>query len=427
LVDALEEPAAARALLLALTNKGVLPGEAQALSITTSASRPGDAELSPEPRKMGVERDDTLVCYGDRLVLKVFRHVQEGVSPELDVGRFLSARRSESVPALLGAVELVPSRAAPMTVAVLQSFVPNGGTAWAFTVNELGRYYDRAVARTAREAPPPPPTASPLELAFQEPPAVVAEMIGGYRDIAALLGRRVAELHLTLASNREDPDFSPEPYTAADRRTKYQTLRTLSRKVLRLLRTLLPVLSPRARTEAETILAREADILRGFEPLLKASVDTLRIRVHGNLHLGHVLYTGKDFVLTDFDGIHEMTLAERRRKRAPMVDLASMLHSAHFAAYKVLLDPARVREADEAAAHPWAAHWASWVSASFVRAYIDAVAGSRILPTDRAQSAVLLGALGMERELHQLRGLLEEGGSAVTISLLGIGRLLDGH
>jgi maltose alpha-D-glucosyltransferase/alpha-amylase len=171
------------------------------------------------------------------------------------------------------------------------------------------------------------------------------------------------------------------------------------------------------------VLAKEPDVLRWFEPLLKAKVDTRRIRVHGNLHLGHVLYTGKDFVMTDFDGIHQMTLAERRRKRSPLVDVASITRSAYLAAYKVLLDPARVREADEADARPWAAHWAAWVSAAFLRAYSDAARGSRLLPADRAQSVVLLDAFVLERELHQLRTLLEDGADPL-ISLLGIESIL---
>ena len=380
---------------------------------------------------MGLERDDSLLAFGDRRVLKVFRHVLEGVSPELDIGRYLSSRRSEIAPAMLGAVELKRRRleapdVEPMTVAVIQSFVPNAGTAWGFTVGELGRYYDRVVARSAQEPAPSMPGASPFVLADQAPPQVVAEMIGGYIDRAVQLGRRVADLHLALATNEDDPAFAAEPYAAVDRRTKYQSLRTLTRRVLRLLRECMPLLVPRARSEAGTVLAKEADVLQWFEPLLRSKADTIRIRVHGNLHLGHVLYTGKDFVLTDFDGIHSMTLRERRRKRSPLVDLASMTRSLHFAAHKVLLDPARVRGVDEAAARPWAAQWATWVSSAFVRAYFDAVKGSRILLADRTQVKVLFDAFVMERELHTLRVLLEDGADTVTIPLLGIGSILGG-
>ncbi len=418
LVDALEEPSASRALLRALAKEALVTGatgtEHEIFISTTGGPPPNEADLTPEPRKIGVERDDTVVCYGNRFVLKVFRHVLEGVNPELDIGRFLSSRRSECVPALLGAVELRGPRVRPITVAVLQSFVPNAGTAWDFAVGELGRYFDRVVARSVQEAPPLAPATSPLELTEREPPPIVGQMIGGYRDTAAQLGRRLAELHLALASNEADPDFAPEPYTALDRRTKYQSLRTLARRVLRMLRERAPSLPPRARLEAETVLARENDILLWFEPLLTSKVTTVRIRVHGHLHLGHVLYTGKDFVMTDFDGIHEMTLAERRRKRSPLVDVASMTRSFHFAAHKVSLDPARVREADEATAHPWASHWALWVSAAFLRAYVEAANGSRILPAELAQSSVLFDAFTME----------QDGAHALTIPLFGIQGIL---
>jgi maltose alpha-D-glucosyltransferase/alpha-amylase len=165
-------------------------------------------------------------------------------------------------------------------------------------------------------------------------------------------------------------------------------------------------------------------VLRWFEPLLKVKIDATRTRIHGNLHLGHVLYTGKSFVMTDFDGMSEMTLAERRRKRTPLVDVTSLARSFEFAALKVLCDPARVRETDVAAATPWAHHWASWVSAAYLGAYLEGASGSQLVPSDRAHVAVLFDAFAMQRELHQLRGLLEDHSDAVGVSLLGLLRML---
>jgi maltose alpha-D-glucosyltransferase/alpha-amylase len=309
-------------------------------------------------------------------------------------------------------------------LAIVQSFVPNVGTAWEHTTQELARYYDRVLARPASEAPPPPPPAgSPLALIAVEPPLGVAEMIGSYRDTAVQLGRRVAELHLALASN-EAPDFAPEPYSVLLLRSKYQGMRTLTGRVLRLLRERLSALPKPARADAERLLAREPDVLRWFEPLLKVKIDATRIRIHGNLHLGHVLYTGKTFVMTDFDGMKEMSLAERRRKRTPLVDVTSLVRSFDFAALKVLCDPARVREADFAEATPWAHHWATWVSAAYLRAYLEVVSGSPIVPSDRAHVAVLFDAFAMQRELHRLRELLEDHSEAVSVSLLGLLRML---
>src|SRR5262249_5081400 len=159
--------------------------------------------------------------------------------------------------------------------------------------------------------------------------------------------------------------------------------------------------------DATMLLEREKDLLRFFEALLHARTEALRIRTHGDLHLGHVLYTGKDFVLVDFNGFEALPVAERRRKRSPLRDLAWMARSFDAAAYELLFDPVRMRETDLEAARPWALHWASWVSASLLQSYLSAAAGAAFLPADREQAATLFDAFVLERSLYQLRACLE--------------------
>jgi maltose alpha-D-glucosyltransferase/alpha-amylase len=315
-----------------------------------------------------------------------------------------------------------------MTVALLQGFVPHESSAWQFTLQELGRYYDRVLARPAGAPCPPPPRDSPALLAGQEPPAVVAEMVGNYRDIVAQLGVRVAELHLALASDTADPAFAPEPYSAMDLRSKYQSLRNLSGRVLRRLRERLSALPATAQREAASVLEREAQIVKYFEPLRRARGSAVRIRVHGNLDLRHAIYTGKDFVLTDFDGPETLTLAERRRKRSPLRDLAWMVRSFEFAACRMLLDPATVRESDVDTARPWALHWTSWVAASFVQAYLNATAGAPFVPLEPRSIAGMFDAFLLEAALYQLQTELEDRPESTMILLLGISNTLDrGH
>jgi maltose alpha-D-glucosyltransferase/alpha-amylase len=422
LVDAMEDPAAARIVLGIVSGRESIGGDLAA-SVLGDATLP-DAEATVEPRKLGHEREHTTLRYGDRFVLKLARLLEEGSSPEVEVGTFLAGRGAGIAPALCACLELRRAGAEPMTVAVLHAFVPNVGTAWELALTELGRYYERVLARSPGEEMPEAPTASPLLLAGREPPLVVASMIGSYRDTVARLGARVAELHLAMSASDGGPAFAPEPYSSLDRRSKYQSLRNLSGRVLRALRERLPILPPRAQAEARAILDREKDVVSSFEPLLRARMTAARIRVHGNLHLGHALSTGKDFVLTDLNDFRALTLPERRRKRSPLRDLAWMVQSFEMAAFKVLLDPASVRESDLEAARPWALHWTSWTCASFLQAYIEATAGSPLLAVDRESSAVLFDAFRFERALYQLQLALEEGSTGVTIPLLEIARML---
>jgi maltose alpha-D-glucosyltransferase/alpha-amylase len=429
LVDALEDSAAARTLLEAIASKEEAIGTTGKLQI----SMVGDvvlteSDLRSDPRKQEPEKESTTLRYDDRFVLKMFRRLDEGTRPELEIGRFLTSRESELVPRVEAWVDFVRPRAEPRTVAVLQRFVPHLETGWQFTLQELGRYYDRTLARPRDEPPPPLPSGSPLLLAVSQgvaPPVLVAQMIGNHLDTIAQLGRRVAELHLILGS-ATSAGFAAEPYSALDRRSKYQSLRNLSGRVLRHLREELARLAPTARREADAVLAGEAEILRRFEPLLRMKTGALRIRVHGDLHLGHVLYTGKDFVLTGIGGAREASFAARSRKRSPLRDLAEMIRSFDFAAMKLLLDPARVRENDVEAARPWAFHWSSWVSASFLGAYVAATEGAPFVPSDRDEFAELLDAFVLERALYQLKEQLDEhmGATSVAIPLLGIAHIL---
>ncbi|HXX69060.1 MAG TPA: phosphotransferase, partial [Polyangiaceae bacterium] len=354
--------------------------------------------------------------------------LDEAVNPELEIGRHLAIRGSDIVPRHLAVLELRWARSEPTMLALVQGFVPHVESGWAFTIQELGRYYDRALAWSAAASPPPPPPGSPLRLVGQEPPAPVAALIGPYPDIAEQLGRRIAELHQQLGASTTDPAFAPEPESLLDRRSRYQSLRTLAARVLRLLRERGPSLSSWARREAETVLALEAAIFGWLEPLLKVRTDCQRIRIHGHLHLGHVLFTGKDFVMTDIGGVRAQSHGERRRKRSPLIDVAALVRSFESAALRALVDPARVREADVAAARPWAFHWASWVSASFLNGYLSATEGAAFLPRERGDLGVLFDCFLLGRALQQLRTQLEEDANepAVTIPLLGIGHLLAG-
>ena len=403
LVDATDEPVTARVLLDAMT-------------------RESDATL--EPRKIGVERHHSTIRFGEQFVLRFFRRIDEGISPELEVSRFLARRGADIAPNLRGALEAVRPGIGPIAIGALYDFVPNTGTAWQLTVDELRRYFERVLARSSSDPCPPPPVESPLLLAGRDPPQAVSEMMGSYRDVAANIGERVAELHLALTAADGDPAFSPEPYSALDRRSKYQSLRNLSGKVLRALRERLPTLPPSARPEAISLVARDAEVARSFEPLLRAKMSGMRIRTHGDLHLGHLLYTGKGFVITDFNGLDVLSLAERRRKRSPLRDLAWMVRSFDIAAFRRLFDAASVRDADVEAARPWAMHWSSWASASFLGAYLAKAAGASFLPTDRAQSAVLFDAFVVERALYQLQSDLDERSPAIMVSLLGIAHAL---
>jgi len=418
LVDALDDARAARALLDALATADRSVGETFVILATCAGPLPTAPECSPLPSR---SRSTKVAC-GDGLALELFRRVDAGTSPRLEVGRALAG--TGLVPELRGFAELRRGDDEPATIAVVEVMPAHGVLAWESGLQEVRRFYDRVLARPPGSDAPQPQLASALALAGQEPPADVATMMGAYRETAGRIGQRVAEFHRTLAS-RPGAAFSPEPYGALDRRAKAQSMRTLANRVLRLLGEQKGALPAHARGDAETVLANAARILGSFVPLATSNMATLKSRVHGDLHLGTLMWDGRDYVVLDVGGNLDRTVEERRRKRSPLSDLVGVVWSFEVLALKVLLDPALVRESDASRARPWALQWAGWMGAETVRAYLSIMNGTGLVPANPEATAVLYDALSLERALYHLGRQLERRSRAVSIPLLGIARRLE--
>ena len=413
LVDAMEDAGAARAILTAIVDKRRATGLHGVVEATPYVALDAPAA---EPTNISAAHAAAAIRYGDRYLLKMFRRLEAGVNPELEIPRVIEARAPGLVPAVVGAIEYRRRGALPGTLAVLQAFVPNEGTAWTHAREELRRYFERTLTRH-RQDPPPERTPRPLlELAQTETPPAAREAIGAYLDLAALLGRRIAEMHVALASNSDDPSFAAEPYSALDRRSKYQSMRNLVGRSLRLLRGALGRLPPAAAALGQTLVDGHDRMLKIFEPFLHNRWSGLRIRTHGDLHLEQVLYTGKDFVIIDFEGPPAEALAERRRKHECLRDVAGMIRSFHYAAFTALLEQSVVRPEDRSIAEPWADAWYRWVSGAFLRSYLDATTGMPFLATAEDQRLILDSHL-IRRALFELGDELARGAETVAIPL----------
>jgi maltose alpha-D-glucosyltransferase/alpha-amylase len=319
----------------------------------------------------------------------------------------------------VGSIEYRRRGGEPSTLAVLQAFVANEATAWAHAREELRRYFERTLTRHRQDPPPERAHRAPLALAAAETPASAVEAIGAYLDLAGLLGRRTAEMHVALASRTDDPSFAPEPYTALDRRSKYQSMRNLVGRTFREVRAAHGRLPGPAAALAHRLVEGQERVLKIFEPFRHQRWSGLRIRTHGDLHLEQVLYTGNDFVIIDFEGPPAETLGERRRKHECLRDVAGMIRSFHYAAFTALLESTVVRSEDRQIAEPWADVWYRWVSAAFLRAYLEATAGCPFVASPEDQPLILDTHL-IRKALYELKDELERGDETVTIPLAAL-------
>jgi maltose alpha-D-glucosyltransferase/alpha-amylase len=407
-----------RAIALAVQKTGV-GAEIQAKCSVEPAS------LAPigDAHHLSASFANVVLRFGNELVLKWFRILEEGVHPDLDTVEFLAKQAPGLAPRALGSLSMRSGRAQHSTLAVLQEYVPNEGTAWGLTRRELERYYERVLSQARDKIVPEVPNRSAFALAHESLPANVEQLLGGYQGQAYLLGQRCAELHLALAAN-PDPAFAPEPYAALDRRSLYQSFRNKVGRVLRELRVHIPQLPAPAQELGLALLRHEREALDRLEPILHMSSTGLRARVHLDLNLKQALWTGKDFVLIDFDGGHDRALSDRRRKRSPLRDVASMLLSFHQAAESALREGS-VRDMDRALAEPWAQVWHSWASACYLRGYLETARRGAFLPKDEGSLELQIDRYMLARAFRVLGRELIKPDERVAITLQIILRILS--
>jgi maltose alpha-D-glucosyltransferase / alpha-amylase len=390
---------------------------------------PQSAIRNPQFRWIRGSGDQTnsVIFAGDRYVLKLFRRVEPGTNPEYELGRYLTERGFARFPPLAGAVEYHRPGLEAGTLAVVQSAVRHQGSGWEFTIDELRRYYERVAAAPSLPALPalpalPGPPALPALPGQADPPSFFAALERWYLTSATMLGRRTAELHLTLAQSA-DPASVPEPLDNQALDALATHMRSHGDAALTTLGQRVGALDGIARAHAEAILEKRPALLARFDALRGSSNAGSRIRVHGDYHLGQVLRTEEDFAILDFEGEPARSIAERRQKQSPLKDVAGMVRSYSYASYAGLFAFTTHAPNDFAGLEPWADAWQHWAAQAFLTGYTEAAGDASFLPRGAAWTA-LLGAFVLDKALYELAYELNHRPEWARIPLAGIHKLI---
>ena len=427
LVDALADDRFTAALLAFASSRRTLKGLHGHLAASRTrklaALLDTDESLSPQPVR--TEQSNTSVVFGTRLICKLFRKVEEGINPDVELERFLTEEaRFPHTPDVAAVFEYRARGRGSSVIGFLQQLVPNEGEAWTLTVDAIGQYFEEILTHPARPTVPPTPDAHPLDLRGMFPPPPLDALLHQYLQRAQLLGRRTAEMHIALASRPDLPDFAPEPFTTYYQRELYQGGRTLARQVLAGLRKHVRDLPDEAdRGRARDLLKLEDQLLARLKRITARKLSGRRIRCHGDYHLGQVLYTGRDFVIIDFEGEPARSVNERRFKRSPLRDVAGMLRSFDYAA-SYALRGGRVRAEDIPRLRTAADVWVLWVQAGFVGAYLDTIAPAGLLPRAEADLRLMLDFSLLDKAIYELGYEMNNRPDWVHVPVEGILRLL---
>jgi maltose alpha-D-glucosyltransferase / alpha-amylase len=386
-------------------------------------------ELSSEtlPAKssvLGADQSNTSVIYDDRFILKFLRRVEDGTNPEVEIEGALIKNNFPSIARLTATLSFRAAGAEPATVAILEQFVRNEGDAWSLFHGQFERFLEDALS--SKRIPDSLLNSTILSTADAELPDDILEELGlPFDDWVRLLGKRTGEFHLTLLKEVEDPNFKPEPFGYLEQVAVAQSMTSYSNRIFQQCRSSSTFMQGNVRKELETVLSHQQDLAKRIAEMKHVKLDCVRSRIHGDYHLGQVLFTGKDFVLIDFEGEPARSLTDRRLKRSPVKDVAGMIRSFHYAALSVVLknNNPKIKENPDLAVRA-AGVWYRAVSALFLRSYIVTVKGSQILPSDNTALFVLLDAYLLEKVIYELGYELNNRPDWILIPIKGLEDML---
>jgi maltose alpha-D-glucosyltransferase/alpha-amylase len=430
LYDAVESSGFCRSLVAAIGRRRSYPnGEGELKALATSAWRTfGGHQSISDDSISKIQQSNTALVIGHKYFLKMFRRMEPGPNPDLELGWFLTEREFPAIAAVAGALKYMRPNGEEFTVALLTRFLPEAKNAWEYTIDALGRYFERIGTAVGQPKFAAPAEGPPIGFNQEPVPETVAVLVGTYLEAARLLGQRTGQLHVALASEPDDKDFAPEPFTPFYQRSLFQSMRNLTVHTLLTLRRSLDRVPEGLRAEAEKVINLESAIVKQFKAVHERGIAGKRIRCHGNLHLGEILYTGKDFVFIDFEGESARPLGERRIKRSPLNDVASMIRSFEFTTYAALfkqLDLGTLHEERLPQLEPWTGFWYRWVSSVYLNAYLEVVRETDLLPRSNEELKVLFDVHLLEKAVYEIGYELKHRPSWLKIPFRAIVKLLE--
>lgn len=376
------------------------------------------------------DQSNTSIAYDRKLIFKIYRRLDPGPNPEMELNQYLSESGFDQAAPYAGVVSCESSGEEPYVVGILLGWIEHESDGWHYLKDNLSAFLEKAVARPEEIERASSPSALSIDLS-----AAVADKSPGCRSLIGdlclemvfKLGSRTAQMHLALAEPGQNPDFSPEPFSLLWQRSRFQSMRSLAKKTITAAKKL-QTTDPEETDLLRQFLEREKEIIEAFRGFTRRKFSATKTRIHGNYHLGEVLFTGNDFYIIDFEGEPMRPVSDRRLKKSPLVDIAGMLRSFHYAANDALLNTTidhtvkpEVSELLEQAAELWYREAVS----NFLNGYFDAAGKAAFLPSDNSEKEEMLYIYLLEKEAYEFYHEIQYNPGLISLPLRGILKTLD--
>jgi len=343
----------------------------------------------------------TVILYGNKLVFKIYRHIDYSSSRDVEISRFLSERlKFKQVPEYFGTIEFIRPKSYPSTLGISQKYIPGAITATEYLSDAFQRYYENMTSVGPKGRLPKLKGSLQNPASFHELNLEGQKILGGaYLEHVLLLGRRTAEMHEALAYAQDEKDFKYEEFSLHYQKSLYSGLQTLVRTTVKALEKKLGVFSYDVRKDVLDFFQYEDILNNSFKWISSNKLDCMKIRIHGHYHLSRILFTGNDFIFIGFEGDLSFSYHSKKVKKSALRDLATLIYSIHRISQITTIN----NQYDE----KYPIRWFHYISGFLVNSYLEKAMGKQFIPNERHQFNNLLEIFLLERGLNELNAELE--------------------
>jgi len=417
LYDAAHDPLMVNELLEIIRKKGRLKGtygEIEGSSGSALKKLPTE-ELPLKPFVAAFKPSNSSIIMGDKLFFKLFRSPQEGENPDVAIIKNITRHTSfDNIPPYMGRLDYKRGGMEDTSIALLSELIPNVGSAWEMTQTAIESFFDKALSEK---------TNSPAQLSFSD--EELEEMMGPFfLEMVNLLGQQTARMHRALTQVTEVKGFQPEPFSLLYQKSLYQSMRTMVKRNFAWLESHMDNFPDNSKQPLSEIVSLEAKYLIYIQNVLeKGKIETHKTRVHGNYKLDKLLFTGKDFIVTDFEGEAEYPFSVRKLKHCPLKDVAAVLGSFNYAIHMGYFHRKEFVPINDDYLTPLMEKWHAKVTTAFLDGYIEVAHDYGFLPKDRGDTIELLNIFTFERAVHELRKFAQKEPASLIVPIKALQKL----
>lgn len=426
LIDALYYAPFREALYAAIVANTTLPASGGTLHLSRSKTLTQYPATATTTSVLQADQSNSALVIDDAFFLKIYRKVDYDLNPDLAITRFLTEETPfRHIPTYAGGIILHTTGKPIMVLGMMQRLVPNEGDAWPLMLAFMAESFEKMVEKGIVDKPAPM-LSSALYHPYVTLPALLKQSIRQRTaDNLYLLGQRTAEMHQALAMG-QDQAFSPEKFDQAYCKSFREHLIQLVDKRLQLAKQTRDTLPPALQQQVNYFVSHSDTIRDYFEQVNTLKTDAKRTRIHGDFHLGQVLFTGDNFIMLDFEGEPESSLAARKIKHSPLKDVAGMIRSFHYALYATIVFNDHFQSIKEKVTDDWRLAMFKAISGSYLHGYFETLGNHPILPTNPADVKLLLDLHTLEKAIYELGYELNGRPDWATIPLKGIEYIVEG-